>query len=411
MSKNILSLLSLNTNTNVDNTVDTTPENAMKTVYAPAPADHTAILSFEEKAAVAAYVTNTRGNYTAGTYEALRLLAISSNAAFLSANNALTGKESKMNTTTSTSPNLDQETIDAEWAVIAARLEAQARREAVHCNAFFALILVLAIVGQVLGYRDAVAINGTPEDPFFMFNMMNSGLIYSITMGATLMALTLAWHYARKALVTLGIIALTLIATPASAFAQVIQESDMVSVTTTSVIGNAFTALILAAFVAGAFTGIYTIIAKNRKAFAFGVTAVLSLVGAAFIIALAGILLPYTNTGYVAQDMVAISIFSAIVLYTGMTAVVWRADEVLTAKEKAKIAADKAKTAAAKAAHQAEIDSVNELARLIDTLRIMAEFTEGKYTSCVSAPTLSSKLDWHNGVNRARYMGHWPSDK
>jgi MFS family permease len=204
---------------------------------------------------------------------------------------------------------------------------------------------------------------------------------------------------------------LATLATPASAFAQVIQESDMVSSTTTSIIANSFTALILCAFVAGAFTGIYTIIAKNRKTFQFGVTAVLSLLGAALFISLAGMLLPYTATGYVAQDMVAITMFSAIVLLTGMSAIVNKADNTLTAKEKAAILAEKARIAAAQAAHQAEIDSVNELARLVDTLRIMTEFTEGKYLSCVAAPTLSSKLDWKNGVNRARYMGQWPNEK
>ena len=323
MSKNILSLLSLNTNT-VDNTIDTTQENIMSEISTPT-----------------------------ATENPMRIL-----------------------------------------------------------NITIALIILNAITSCIIGYQHAVEVNGSPADPFFGFNMINCAVLSFVGLTTLGIALTLAWHYARKALAVMGIIALTILATPASAFAQAVTlESDMVSVTTTSVIANAFTTLILLAFVAGAFTGIYTIIAKNRKAFSFGVTAVLTLVGAAFIIALAGMLLPYTTTGYVAQDMVAISMFSAIVLYTGMTAVVWRADETLTAKEKAVIAAEKARIAAAEAAHQAEVEAVNELARMLDTIRIMAEFSEGKYTKHVVCPTLSSKLDWKNGVNRARYMGHWPSDK
>ena len=323
MSKNILSLLSLNTNT-VDNTIDTTQESVMSEISTPT-----------------------------ATENPMRIL-----------------------------------------------------------NIVTVLIVLDAITSCNIGYQHAITVNGSPADPFFGFNMINTAVLSFVGLTTLGIALILAWHYARKALATLGIIALTILATPASAFAQAVTlESDMVSTVTTSVIANAFTTLILAAFVAGAFTGIYTIIAKNRKAFQFGVTAVFTLVGAAFIIALAGMLLPYTTTGYVAQDMVAISMFSAIVLYTGMTAVVWRADVVLTNSEKAKIAVEKARVAAAEAAHQAEIDSVNEIARLIDTLRIMAEFTEGKYMKNVVCPTLSSKLDWKNGVNRARYMGHWPSDK
>ena len=205
---------------------------------------------------------------------------------------------------------------------------------------------------------------------------------------------------------------LSILATPASAFAQAFaQENVMPSSTTTSIISNAFIAFITLAYAVGGFLAIYSIIKASRKAMMFAAHTVVCTLGAALLISLAGMLLPYTNTGMVAQDGVAISMFSAIVLLTGMGAVTFRADYVLTNSEKGRIAAEKARVAAAKAAHQAEVESVNELARLIDTLRIMAEFSEGKYMKNVVCPTLSSKLDWHNSVNRSRYMGHWPSDK
>jgi MFS family permease len=222
---------------------------------------------------------------------------------------------------------------------------------------------------------------------------------------------------------------LATLATPASAFAQAVTlESDMVSTVTTSVIANAFTALILGAFVAGAFTGIYTIIAKNRKTFQFGVTAVLTLLGAALFISLAGMLLPYTATGYVAQDMVAITMFSAIVLLTGMSAVVNKADNTLTAKEKAAIAAEKARIEKINAEHNAKIDAAYQQLGLEASLeagykysigisqRIINEkkaaaLGNGCYKAFNQKHGLGVEIDWSYGVSRSRYMGYWPNEK
>ena len=340
MSKNILSLLSLNTNT-VDNTIDTTQENIMSEISTP------------------------------------------------------TTTENPMRT----------------------------------LNIITALGFLNAVISGIIGYQHAITVNGSPADPFFAFNMMNTGMLSFVGFIALGTICTIAWHYARKFLALMGIIALTILATPASAFAQAFaQESDMVSSTTTSVIANAFTTLILAAFVAGAFTGIYTIIAKNRKAFEFGVTAVLTLLGAALFISLAGMLLPYTNTGYVAQDMVAISMFSAIVLLTGMSAVTFRADTVLTNSEKARIAAEKARIAASNAAHNAKIDAEYEKLGLEASLeagykysvgisqRIInekkaASLDNGCFSAYKAKHGLGVEIDWSYGVSRSRYMGYWPNEK
>ena len=222
----------------------------------------------------------------------------------------------------------------------------------------------------------------------------------------------------------LGILATT----PASAFAQVIQESDMVSPVTTSIISNAFIALVTVAYAVGGFLAIYSFIKRSRKAMMFAARTVVCTLGAALVIALAGMLLPYTSTGMVAQDMAAIAMFSAIVLLTGMGAVTFRADAVLTAKEKAAVAAEKARAAKANAERNAKIEAELEACRLEGKLETMVNFDKGISQRIINEKKagnlgngcfkafnqkhgLGVEIDWSYGPSRSRYMGHWPADE
>jgi len=289
-------------------------------------------------------------------------------------------------------------------------------------------LVIAAIISGIIGYQHAITVNGSPADPFFGFNMMNTAMLTFVGFIALGITLTIAWHYARKILATMGLIALTLIATPASAFAQAYQENVMPSTVTTSIVSNAFIAFITIAYAVGGFLAIYSIIKNSRKAMMFGAYVVCSLLGAALIISLAGMLLPYTYTGMVAQDMVGISIFSAIVLLTGMGAVTFRADAVLTAKEKAAILAEKARIDASNAAHNAKIAAEYEqlglecsleagykysvgISQRIINERKAAALGNGCFSAYKAKHGLGVEIDWSYGVARSRYMGHWPSDK
>lgn len=217
----------------------------------------------------------------------------------------------------------------------------------------------------------------------------------------------------------LALLVALITATPASAFAQAYQEN----VVTPSVISNAFVAFITLAYTLGGFVAIYTIIAASRKAMMFAARTVCALLGAALLISLAG------STGMVAQDGVAISFFSALVLLTGMGAVTFRADAVLTNSEKGRAAAEKARIAKANAEHNAKVEALYEQLGLEASLEAGYKYSVGIsqriinekkaaslgnncFTSLKAKHGLGVEIDWSYGVARSRYMGHWPtSDK